>query len=279
MIALHTLRTCIIIVGLAACLPVFALDSPVSLDAALIDTSAAACHDILTLEPFEAAPRFQSPGVRVILPFPGMDKRLFGILPNHRAEAFQEHYTPLTRREKFNIAKSDSFDWPNYFMLAGYAVQSQVASGGFRKNGGMTGFAKFYGRSVSDQIIGSYVTEAILPSLLHEDPRFFRIGTGSVLRRAAYASSRVLIVRTDSGRWRFNFSEILGNSGVIAATSAYYPESQTARKGAQRLSMTLGNDMVSNLLTEFWPDIKRRLPFHKKQLAVREPETPVRTAD
>jgi len=252
---------------LALCAVVLAQDPILpgpSLDPVAIETNAESCRDVLTLD--QAPPKAQISGFRVLLPIGGTDKRLFGLIPNHRADQFQETYTPLTRHEKFQIARSDSFDWPNYFLLAGYAVQSQIASeGGFKGSGGLKGFGKFYGRSVADQIVGSYVTEAILPSLLHEDPRFFRLGVGSLGHRAFYAASRIFVVRTDRGNWRFNFSEVLGNTGVVALTSLYYPDSQTAMKGGERLVMTLGNDMVSNLLTEFWPDIRRHLPFHRNR--------------
>jgi hypothetical protein len=124
-----------------------------------------------------------------------VSKRLFGVIPNYRADQYQADYKPITTREKFAIARSDSFDWPNYLLLAGYAVQSQFASGGFSHNGGLNGFGRYYSRSVGDQIIGSYVTEAILPSLLDEDPRFFRLGGGSVWNRAYNAASRILVTK------------------------------------------------------------------------------------
>jgi hypothetical protein len=190
-----------------------------------------------------------------------VSKRLFGVIPNYRADQFQADYKPISTAQKFAIAHSDSFDWPNYFLLVGYALQSQVASGGFTHNGGLQGFAKFYSRSVGDQIIGSYVTEAIMPSLLHEDPRFFRLGTGPLWYRAFNAASRILITRKDNGANGFNISEIAGNAAVTAVTTVYYPDSRSASEGIERFSMALGNDMISNLLTEFWPDIKRRLPF------------------
>ena len=190
-------------------------------------------------------------------------KRLFGVIPNYRADQFQAQYTPISTRQKYAIARSDSFDWPNYFLLAGYALQSQIASGGgFSHNGGLTGFGKYYGRSVGDQIIGSYVTEAILPALLHEDPRFFRLGKGPIWYRAYNAASRIVIVQKDDGSTGFAIAEVAGNAGVVALTTAYYPESRSASEAMERFGMALGNDMISNLLTEFWPDIKRRLPFH-----------------
>jgi hypothetical protein len=228
----------------------------------------AACQDGMCDEASAGLEAIQPVSIFPVLPIlPASmnptEKRLFGVIPNYRADQLQKTYQPLSVREKFEIAHGDSFDWPNYFLLAGFALQSQIASGGIKQNGGATGFVKFYTRSFGDQIIGSYVTEAILPSLLHEDPRFFRLGTGSLWHRASYAALAVFVVRTDDGGRRFNISEVAGNAGVVAATTAYYPASQTAAQGATRFAMQLGNDLISNLLTEFWPDIKRRLPFHR----------------
>lgn len=190
-----------------------------------------------------------------------VSKRLFGIIPNYKADQFQVDYKPLTMQQKFDIARSDSFDWPNYLLLMGFAAQSQMAAGGFSHNGGISGFGKYYSRALGDQIIGSYVTEAILPAMFHEDPRFFRLGVGSVWFRAYNAAAHLFITRKDDGRTGFYLSEILGNAGVTALTTVYYPDSRSAPEGLERYSMALGNDMIANLLTEFWPDIKRRLPF------------------
>jgi hypothetical protein len=204
------------------------------------------------------------PIAAIALPQPeAVDKRLFGVIPNYRADELQPVYHPLTTAQKYHIARQDSFDWPNYFLLAGFAAQSQLAAGGFEKNGGMEGFGKYYARALGDQIIGSYVTEAILPSLLHEDPRYFRLGTGTFLHRSSYAVTRVFVTRLDNGKSRIYLSELAGNAGVIAITSLYYPESQSAAAGAVRYGLNIGNDAVSNMLTEFWPDIKHRLPFRK----------------
>lgn len=193
-----------------------------------------------------------------LFPFPGQG-RMFGVIPNYRAAQYQENYQPLTPKQKFEIARKDSFDWPNFPLLAGYALQAQVASGGFKNNGGVPGFFQFYGRAFGDQIIGAYITEAMLPSLLHEDPRFFRLGTGSLLHRAAHAATSIVVTLTENGRKRFNFSEVAGNAGVVAITTFYYPQSQAAPEALERWGMALGNDLISNMLTEFWPDVRRRV--------------------
>jgi hypothetical protein len=81
-----------------------------------------------------------------------VSKRLFGIIPKYRADQVSDSYKPLTTAEKYRLACSDSFDWPNYFLLAGFALQSQVAAGGFSHNGGFTGFTQYYARAFGDQI-------------------------------------------------------------------------------------------------------------------------------
>ena len=136
-----------------------------------------------------------------------VSNRLFGVIPNYRASETLEVYKPLTTAEKYHMAFQDSFDWPNFFLLAGYAAQSQVAAGGFHHNGGLRGFGEYYARGFSDQVIGSYVTDAILPSLLHDDPRYFRLGTGTFWRRTYYATSRIFVTRRDNGTSRFNMHE------------------------------------------------------------------------
>ena len=205
----------------------------------------------------------------IATPMPGtseaVSKRLFGVIPNYRADQFQATYVPISAAGKFAIARSDSFDWPNYFLLAGYALQAQVAAGGFLHSGGLNGFGRYYSRSVADQIVGSYITEAILPTVFHEDPRFFRLGKGPILYRAYNAASRIFVTKRDDGSNGFYFSEIIGNMGVIAFGTIYYSDQRNASESLERYGMALGNDMISNMLTEFWPDIKRKIPFLRKK--------------
>jgi hypothetical protein len=222
---------------------------PLFIDSPTVSETAADDSDAPEIAPLEST-----------LPLPeSVSTRLFGVIPNYRASETLEVYKPLTTAEKYHIAFEDSFDWPNFFLLAGYAAQSQIAAGGFHHNGGLPVFGEYYARGFGDQIIGSYVTDAILPSLLHEDPRYFRLGAGTFWRRTYYAASRIFVTRLDNGKSRFNITEIAGNIGVDAITTWYYPDSQSAAKGAERFGMQLGNDAISNILTEFWPDIKHRL--------------------
>ncbi len=246
-------------VAVATCEAVFAQSSP---DPTLLaGPQTEACSQTLRWENLtqDSGPT----GITILRPPPHSPKRLFGFIPNYRADQMQATYEPLTTREKFDIARKDSFDWPNYFIMAGYAFQSQIAAKGFNDNGGIKGFGGYYARAFGDNLIGAYVTEAMMPSLLHEDPRYFRLGKGSVWRRTFYAATRIVITKGDNGHNRLFVSELGGNAAVVAITTAYYPASRSAGEAFERYSQELGNDAISNVLTEFWPDIRRKLRFHK----------------
>jgi hypothetical protein len=103
------------------------------------------------------------------------------------------------------------------------------------------------------------MTEGLVPWALHQDPRYFRRGEGSVLRRTGDALKQIVICRTDSGGRAFNVSEWGGNAAAVAISNAYYPDTRTATDNVQRLLIACGTDAFSNVLKEFWPDVKKKL--------------------
>jgi len=110
----------------------------------------------------------------------------------------------------------------------------------------------------SDYAIGDYMTEAIFPTILHQDPRYFRRPTGSVWARLGYAAGQIFWTHSDSGCRQFNFSEIGGNSTAVAISMAYYRENRDVMDGVPKLGSQLGVDMASNILKQFWPDLERK---------------------
>jgi hypothetical protein len=111
---------------------------------------------------------------------------------------------------------------------------------------------------VGDQIIGNMMTEAIFPVWLHEDPRYFRKGAGSTKSRLGYAIGRIFVTRTDSGGSHFNFSEWGGNATAVAVSNAYYRDNRNWEDNTEKLATSVGIDMFSDVLKEFWPDFKRK---------------------
>jgi hypothetical protein len=101
------------------------------------------------------------------------------------------------------------------------------------------------------------MTEAIFPSMLHQDPRYFRRGTGNAWSRLGYAASQIFFTHNDSGDTFFNFSEILGNSTAVAVSNTYY-DNRTVSNAVSKLGVQLGVDLAGNILKEFWPDINRK---------------------
>jgi hypothetical protein len=186
------------------------------------------------------------------------DKRVFGVLPNYRTAEGSDPFRPISAKQKFTIATKDTFDYPSYGLAAAFAGLSQLENDNPSFGQGLKGYARRYGSAVIDQDLGNYMTEAVMPSLLREDPRYFRRGHGSFLGRAAYAASRVVVTKTDAGYSRFNTSEFLGNGIVASIGNLYYPDDTGLRYTAQRMFMQIGTDAFDNILKEFWPDVKRK---------------------
>jgi hypothetical protein len=95
--------------------------------------------------------------------------------------------------------------------------------------------------------------------MLHQDPRFFRQGTGSTWSRAGHAASQIFWTRTDSHRMQFNYSEVAGNLTAAGIATAYYPNNRTVGSVASKWAIQIGIDMAGNFLKEFWPDLDRKL--------------------
>jgi hypothetical protein len=198
------------------------------------------------------------------------DKRVLGVLPNYRTANETAVYTPITVKQKFTIASKDSFDYPLVALSAVIAGWGQLTNGNPSFGQGMAGYGRRVGTSYADQAIGNMMTEAIFPSFLHEDPRYFRRGYGSKWSRTFYAASRVLVTRTDAGSWRFNYSEVLGNATAVAISNSYYPDNRTVGANVEKLGQQIGIDAISQVLKEFWPDIKRKVfQRHKDEAQLR----------
>ena len=195
------------------------------------------------------------------------DKRVLGVLPNYRTANETAVYTPITIKQKFTIASKDSFDYPLIMLSAAIAGLGQLSNDNPSFGQGAAGFARRLGTSYGDQAIGNMMTEAIFPSFLHEDPRYFRRGTGSKWSRTFYAATRVFVTRTDAGDWRFNYSEVLGNATAVAISNSYYPDNRTVGANVEKLGQQIGIDAASQVLKEFWPDIKRKFFEHHKDEA------------
>jgi hypothetical protein len=199
-------------------------------------------------------------------PEPPGGKRIFGVLPNYRTVDQAQVSGPLTASQKFMIANKDSFDYPLVLLAAGLAGIGQWSNQNpsFGQEGG--GFGKRLVTGFTDQALGNIMTEGLFPSILHEDPRYYRRGTGSTWSRTAYALSRLFVTPTDSGSMTFNYSEWGGNAAATAISNIYYLDGRTARDNIGKLGFQVGLDGAALILKEFWPDVEHKL-FERHQPA------------
>ena len=191
-------------------------------------------------------------------PQPSESKRLLWIIPNYRTSPSLQDYAPLAPHEKFKIAIEDSTDRGTFALAALFGAQAQLTNSERSFGQGAAGYARYFSTSYADWAIGNFMTEALYPTLLHQDPRYFRRSVGSGWSRLGYAVSQIFRTHSDSGSAQFNFSEIVGNSTAAAISTAYYPDSRDAQSAATKLVIQLGVDAASNILKEFWPDLSRK---------------------
>jgi hypothetical protein len=202
--------------------------------------------------------------------------RIFGVLANYTTVEAAAQSSPITAKRAFKMAALNSFD-PYVFPFVGVVAALGAGQGGtfastmtrrwHQTAAADTGIGDFitrrYPTALADNAIGNFLTTGVLPSLLHQDPRYFELGAGSVWHRAAYAASRSVITRSRTGTPQFNVSEIGGNALAATASNAYYRSvDRSATNTLTRWGMQVMWDTLSNELKEFWPDIRRKL-HHK----------------
>jgi len=208
----------------------------------------------------DAAPASQPATPQV----PAEDKRIFGVLPNNRTTEASIPFRKLTAKQKMTIAVKDSFDYPVYPTAGLFASLYQLENQNPSFGQGMQGYAKRFATAYGDQMIGNMMTEGIVPSVFHQDPRYFRVNEGSTGHRLRMALQQIVICRTDNNHRTFNVAEWGGNAISTAISNAYYPDTRTASDNLQKWLIAVATDSFSNILKEFWPDVKRKLQKHKK---------------
>lgn len=126
--------------------------------------------------------------------------RILWTLPNFLTVENAKSIPPLSTKEKFQLVARQTFDPVEFPFIAvkasiGQAVNSEPGYGQ-----GMAGYGKRYGAQWADDISAGFLTGAILPSLFHQDPRYYQLGKGGFFHRASYSISRSFITRSDSGK-------------------------------------------------------------------------------
>jgi hypothetical protein len=186
--------------------------------------------------------------------------RMFWIIPNFAAVSADTELPPLTTREKYALALQDSVDYSSFVWAGMLAGQSMALRSYPEFHNGMAGYSRYYWRAFADQASGSFFTEALVPAVTHEDPRYYTLGRGGFFHRAKYALSRIVVTKKDSGGTGFNYAEIVGNGMEAGLSNLYYPpQERSLHNTAMNYLAQMEAASINNIIREFWPDIRHKL--------------------
>jgi hypothetical protein len=189
-------------------------------------------------------------------------ERILGVIPNFQTVPDPaKPYRPLRVRDKWRLFTRETVDPYTIVSAAAGAALSQWHDGAPQYGVGGEPYLQRFSAALADVTTQNFFSDAVLASLLHEDPRYFRMGPGhSVVHRITYAFTRVAITRRDSGKDGFSFSGIGGMGLGIALSNAYYPpRSVNGGETGSRIITSLIASSMGNLLPEFWPDVKSKI--------------------
>jgi hypothetical protein len=195
-------------------------------------------------------------------------QRIGGVIPNFYS-AYDWNAPPMLAKQKLQLSIRSIFDPVALLSVAGVAGAEQYQNIFPAYGSGLEGYGKRYGAAFANHVSGILLGRAVYPAIFHQDPRYFYKGKGSIGSRALYAVSAAVIARGDDGRWKPNYSRVLGNFSGAAISNLYYPASD---RGASLVLLNglagTGADAVANLIREF---LLKRITSHVPKGANGEP--------
>jgi Carboxypeptidase regulatory-like domain len=187
-------------------------------------------------------------------------QRLIGIIPNFYTSYIFDA-APLTAKQKFLLAVRGTFD-PVAMLGVGFGAGIEQATNAYAGYGqGASGYGKRFAAKFADGRSSDFLTHAVFPSLLHQDPRYYYLGSGSVKARLMHAVGSAFLTRSDIGSNVPNYSYLLGDLGSAALSNLYYPK---ANRGANLVftnaAIGLAGRIAGNILREFSKRVTTHAP-------------------
>jgi hypothetical protein len=212
-------------------------------------------------------------------------QRAFGVMPMFQTVSLanSKNIPPLRPKQKFQLmlkSTTDPFIFAQDAILSGIGQARDTNSGtktvidpvtgkptrvrwGFGQ--GAEGYFKRFGSSYADTADGNFWGNAVLPVLLKEDPRYYRMGSGSFVRRFAYSAETALWCRRDNGTWGPNYANVAGNFISGGISNLYYPDEDSGFEKTVIGAMTVtAEGVIGSELIEFLPDIEHHFLKNRK---------------
>jgi len=176
-------------------------------------------------------------------------QRVLGFIPNFYV-TYREDAAPLTKKLKFRLAWKSSID-PVTILGGAFLAGVQQAGDQYSEFGqGAEGYGKRFGTVYANIFASTFLSGAVFPSLLKQDPRYFYKGTGTTRSRIWRAVSNSVICKGDNGRWQVNYSNIAGSFGGAAISSTIYPN-QNASVIVSNFFVRMGESSLAGIFQEF----------------------------
>jgi hypothetical protein len=178
--------------------------------------------------------------------------RGLGIFPIVRAPGANAPYAPLSSKQKFQAFAGTTFD-PSAIVIAALGAGiTQPGNSQPQYGEGSDAFGQRVGAIAAGYGSATFFTKDLLPTVLHQDPRYFRKGEGKVASRIWYAATRTLVTRQDSGRSNVNASFLGGFAMSVALSNSYYPDrNRNASDAASRYGEGVAINAVFDVVREF----------------------------
>jgi hypothetical protein len=177
-------------------------------------------------------------------------QRVLRFIPNFYV-TYRPDAAPLTTKLKFRLAWKSSTD-PVTILGAAFLAGLQQAGDQYSEFGqGAQGYAKRFGAAYADVFASTFLSGAVFPSLLKQDPRYFYQGTGSTRSRLVHALANSVICKGDNGRWQVNYSNIAGVFAGAALSSTFYPTSNPGLLTLSNGFVRLGESSLAGVVQEF----------------------------
>jgi len=182
---------------------------------------------------------------------------MFGVTNRH-------HPPPLTSGQKFHLFVKGTVDPFNWAAIGIQAGISQAYNDFPQYGQGAAGYAKRYGAAFADSTSSGFFANFLYPVILKEDPRYFRLGEGTIKYRLGYSLAQEFVGHKDSGGRTVNWSNILGGFTSGGLSNLYYPSNDRGLGlTMSRVGISFMYGSAGGMISEFWPDIDRAV-FHRK---------------
>ena len=174
-----------------------------------------------------------------------------------------EKVPPLYPRDKMLFWAHEEITPVGWFPVVVSAGYEQLTNGDPKYGSDSAAFGERLGAGVLRVSSFRFFSDSLLPTLTHEDPRYFRKAYGGIMARGLYAAEQVVVTRRDRGTRSFNYSDIFGHLAGSALTLTYYPApSANARVVMETWGVSLAGEAGGDLFLEFWPDVRDAV-FHR----------------